>query len=117
MTRLGKILAALVLTVLTTFAFSSPAFAEPPAFSGNPAAGATVFAANCNACHGGGKNYVNPAKTLSKADLEKWGRYSEEKVIYQITNGGGGMAPFARLGPENIKNLAAYVLTQADKGW
>lgn len=111
MTRLGKILAALVLTVLTTFAFSSPAFA------GDAVAGQRVFNGNCQACHRGGKNTLNPQKTLSKADLTKYGKFSEDAIVAWVTSGGRGMPSFSRLGPTNIENVAAYVLEQAEKGW
>ena len=111
MTRLGKILAALVLTVLTTFAFSSPAFA------GDIAKGARVFKGNCQACHLGGKNTVNPKKTLKKEDLEKYGKFSEEAIYQQAMNGAGAMPSFRRLGEENLRNVAAYVYSQAENGW
>ncbi|MEB3177835.1 MAG: c-type cytochrome [Nostocaceae cyanobacterium] len=108
-----KILSVLLLGVaIFTFAFNRPAFAA------DAAAGAKVFSANCAACHVGGKNTVNPAKTLSKADLEKYGMYSAEAIIAQVTKGKMAMPAFkGRLKPEQIENVAAYVLEQADKGW
>lgn len=108
-----KIISVLLLGItIFTFAFSSPALAA------DAAAGKAVFTANCNACHLGGKNAVNPAKTLSKADLEKYGMYSAEAIINQVTNGKGAMPAFkGRLKPEQINNVAAYVLEQAEKGW
>lgn len=108
-----KIISILVLgAVIFSFAFSSPALA------GDAAAGKTVFAANCNACHMRGKNTVNPKKTLSKEDLEKYGKYSQEAIVMQVTKGAGAMPAFrGRLKPDQIQNVAAYVLEQADKGW
>ncbi|MHC5599832.1 MAG: cytochrome c6 PetJ [Nostoc sp.] len=95
-----------------TFAFSSPALA------GDAASGAKVFTANCASCHAGGKNLVNAAKSLKKADLEKYDMYSADKVIAQVTKGKGAMPAFgARLKADKIEDVAAYVLSQADKDW
>ncbi|MEA5509235.1 c-type cytochrome [Crocosphaera sp. UHCC 0190] len=91
----------------------------PPAFAdADVAAGAKVFTANCASCHAGGKNLVNGAKSLSKADLEKYGMYSQEAIVAQITNGKMAMPKFlGRLSAQQIEDAASYVLAQADKGW
>lgn len=94
------------------FLFNAPAFA-----GGDPVKGAAIFSANCIACHAGGKNVVNPEKTLALKDLQKYEKASEEAIITQVTNGAGAMPNFKRLGPDNIANVAAYVLQQAEKGW
>ncbi|MGF1482293.1 MAG: cytochrome c6 PetJ [Cyanophyceae cyanobacterium] len=80
--------------------------------------GAQVFSANCAACHAGGRNVVNAAKTLKKDALEKYDMYSMENIKQQIYNGKNAMPSFrGRLTDEQIENVAAYVLSQADKGW
>ena len=44
--------------------------------------------------------------------------YSQEAIVYQITNGKNAMPAFgSRLSSEQIENLSGYVLAQADKGW
>ncbi|NEP02819.1 MAG: c-type cytochrome [Symploca sp. SIO2E9] len=89
-----------------------------PALAADAAAGKQVFAANCAACHMGGRNVIMAPKTLKKDALEKYGMYSMEKIVYQVTNGKGAMPRFAgKLNPAQIDNVAAYVLDQADKGW
>ncbi|MDZ7961222.1 MAG: c-type cytochrome [Aulosira sp. DedQUE10] len=94
-----------------TFAFSKPALADS-------ASGAKVFSANCASCHAGGKNLVQANKTLKKDALEKYGMYSAEAIIAQVTNGKNAMPAFkGRLKPDQIEDVAAYVLEQADKGW
>ena len=66
-----KIISVLLLSVtIFTVAFSSPALAA------DAANGAELFKANCASCHLGGGNIVNRAKTLKKADLEKYDMYS-----------------------------------------
>lgn len=88
----------------------------PPALAAD--AGAQVFSANCAACHIGGGNAVNPAKTLKQADLSANGKDTAAAIVTQVTNGNGGMPAFGgRLTAEQIDNVAAYVLAQADKGW
>lgn len=109
-----RIVSVLLLGVaIFTFAFSRPALAE-----GDAAAGAKIFSANCASCHAGGKNLVNAQKTLQKDALEKYNMYSEEAIITQVTKGKNAMPAFGgRLKPEQIANVASYVLAQADKGW
>lgn len=109
-----KLLSLLLLMMaFLCFSLTSPALAE-----GDPVAGAKVFSANCASCHMGGKNVVNAAKTLKKDDLEKYGMYDESAVIAQITKGKMAMPAFSgRLSPQQIEDVAAYVLAKADQGW
>lgn len=108
-----RILSVLVLGLaIFTFAFSSPALA------GDAASGAKVFSANCAACHAGGKNLVQADKNLGKPALEKYGMYSAEAIITQVTKGKNAMPAFAgRLTATQIEDVAAYVLSEADKDW
>ncbi len=108
-----RILSVLVLGVaIFTFTFSNSALAA------GAAGGAKLFSSNCAQCHAGGKNLVNAAKTLKKADLEKYGMYSADAIIAQVTNGKGAMPAFGkRLKAAQIESVAAYVLEQADNGW
>lgn len=108
-----KILSIILLAVAVFgFAFNRPALAA------NTGKGAQIFNANCAACHMGGKNLVMANKSLSKADLEKYGMDSMDKIVYQVTNGKGAMPRFGgRLSDADIENVAAYVLEQAEKGW
>lgn len=111
--EMRKMITVILLGIaIFTFAFSSPALA------GDAASGAKVFSANCASCHAGGKNLVNAAKSLKKADLEKYDMYSADKIIAQVTKGKGAMPAFgARLKADKIADVAAYVLEQADKDW
>ncbi len=105
-----------LITIVTVFV--SMMFFAIPAHAADVDAGGKVFAANCAACHAGGRNAVNPAKTLQKAALEKYEMYSEAAIINQITNGKNAMPAFGKkLQPEQIENVTAYVVAQADKNW
>lgn len=80
--------------------------------------GAQIFANNCAACHIGGGNVVNGAKTLKQADLEQYGMASLEAITTQVTNGKAAMPAFkGRLSSEDIADVATYVLHQAEQGW
>jgi cytochrome c6 len=105
---------SLILLVLALFALTF----TRPALAGDLANGAKLFSANCAACHAGGKNVVNAAKTLQKGDLEKYSMNSLEAIKTQITKGKNAMPAFAgRLSEQEIDDVANYVLGQAEKGW
>ncbi|MBG1267079.1 cytochrome c6 PetJ [Nostoc sp. WHI] len=108
-----KIITVMLLGIaIFTFAFSSPALAA------DTVSGAKVFSANCASCHAGGKNLVQAQKTLKKDALEKYGFYSVEAIIAQVTNGKNAMPAFkGRLKSNQIEDVAAYVLSQADNDW
>lgn len=107
-----------ILATVVAFVSSAVFLFASPAMAADAAAGAQVFSANCAACHIGGGNAVNPAKTLKKDDLVANAKDTPGAVITQVTNGNGGMPAFGgRLTPEQIENVAAYVLSQSDKGW
>lgn len=112
--EMKKIITVMLLSgiAIFTFAFSSPALAA------NAVSGAKVFSANCASCHAGGKNLVQAQKNLKKDALEKYGLYSAEAIIAQVTKGKNAMPAFSkRLKPNQIEDVAAYVLSQADKDW
>ncbi len=106
----GALLIATLLPIGSLSAYAAP----------DVAVGQKVFTANCAACHRGGKNTVNPQKTLSLADLKKNQKDTPAAVIAQVTNGKGAMPAFGKTGklkPPEIESVAAYVLAQANKGW
>jgi cytochrome c6 len=89
-----------------------------PSFAVDLEAGAKIFKANCAACHALGSNRVVAAKTLKKEALEKYGMYSAEAIITQVTKGKNAMPAFGKkLKADEIENVASYVLAQADAGW
>lgn len=112
-----RLLSAILLAfAAATFAFNSLAWA------GDAVKGAQIFNANCASCHMGGKNVVNPTKTLNKSDLAKYlDGYQDdplEAIKHQVTVGKAGMPKFlGRLSSQDIEDVAAYVLAQSDKGW
>ena len=80
--------------------------------------GGQVFGNNCAACHVGGGNVVNGAKTLKLDALEKYEMASIEAITHQVTYGKNAMPAFkGRLSDNDIADVAAYVLNQAEQGW
>lgn len=107
-----KIIAVLLMITVTVFSFGQAALAT------DVTAGAKVFSANCASCHAGGKNLVNAQKNLKKETLEKYALNTPEAIITQVTKGKAAMPGFkGRLTAQQIENVAAYVLAQADKDW
>lgn len=111
--EMKKIITLILLGIaIFTFAFSSPALAA------DAISGAKVFSANCASCHAGGKNLVQAQKNLKKDALEKYDMYSAEAIIAQVTKGKNAMPAFGkRLKANQIEDVTAYVLEQADKDW
>ena len=98
--------------VITNFTWINPALA------GDAANGAKLFTANCASCHMGGGNVVMGNKTLKKDALEKYSMASLEGIVNQVTNGKNAMPAFGKkLSPQEIEDVATYVLDQAEKGW
>lgn len=111
--EMKKIITLILLGIaIFTFAFSSPALAA------DAISGAKVFSANCASCHAGGKNLVQAQKNLKKDALQKYDMYSAEAIIAQVTKGKNAMPAFGkRLKANQIEDVTAYVLEQADKDW
>ncbi|PSB06959.1 cytochrome C6 [filamentous cyanobacterium CCP2] len=109
-----RILVAIVFLTFTLI----PLGWNQPAIAADLANGAKVFSANCAACHVGGGNLVNAAKTLKKEALEQYQMASIDAITTQVTNGKAAMPAFkGRLTSAQIADVAAYVLDQAEKGW
>lgn len=74
--------------------------------------------ANCTQCHRGGLNTVIANKHLGQDALEKYNMDSIEAIAQQVRNGKNAMPAYGRrLTDEQIRDVAAYVLDQAEKGW
>ncbi|MBW4617870.1 MAG: c-type cytochrome [Cyanosarcina radialis HA8281-LM2] len=108
----------LISLAVLAIALLAVTFARPALAAGDAASGAKVFSANCAACHAGGNNVVMTEKTLKKEALAKFGMNSAEAIITQVTNGKNAMPSFkGRLSDQQIQDVAAYVLSQSEKGW
>lgn len=101
----------LTLTVLTiTF--------TPQALAADTTNGEKIFTAQCAGCHINGGNIVRRNKTLKQKALKKYGVDSQQAIAYLVRNGKNNMPAYQeRLSNQQIEDLSAYVLEQADKGW
>ena len=84
--------------------------------------GAQLFSSNCAACHMGGGNVIRASRTLSQTDLQAYlDSYTQdpiEAIEHQIENGKNAMPPYeGKLSVSEIDDVAAFVETQAEKGW
>ena len=87
-----------------------------PALAGSQAE--KIFQVNCAGCHPHGGNIIRRGKNLSKKALQRNGFDSLEAMTTLIANGRNNMSAFAeRLTPEEIENVANYVLKQAENNW
>lgn len=80
--------------------------------------GAEVFSVHCAGCHINGGNIIRRGKNLKKNALKRYGMDSLAAITNIVTNGKNNMSAYQeRLTTEEIENVAAYVLEQAEKDW
>jgi cytochrome c6 len=110
---LKKILTLAIVTfvlLISTFTLSASA--------ADTVNGEQIFSAQCAGCHINGSNIIRRGKNLKKQALKKYGMDSIEAVTSIVTNGKNNMSAYKeRLTEQQIQNVAAYVLEQAEKDW
>jgi quinohemoprotein ethanol dehydrogenase len=85
---------------------------SPGTTKGDAAAGATVFANNCQSCHGADGHGGNGGPDLTGIPSAK----NYNTVLGQVENGGAGMPPFkGQLTPKQIADVATYVTQKITK--
>lgn len=111
--RMNKLITILLLAIaIFCSAVTFPALAIP-----NPDT-ATLFTNNCAGCHLNGGNIVRRGKNLREKALKKYGMDSVETISQLVTNGKNAMPAYKdRLTEQQILDVSAYVLEQAQKGW
>ena len=74
--------------------------------------GESAFNEYCMACHPGGNNIFNPAKTLHKNDLDAHNIKTPEEIVNIMRNPGPQMTQFSKDDiPDNVaKEIAEYIL-------
>lgn len=101
-----------VMLIGVAIAFSVPALAA------DTPDGAKIFNVQCAGCHTNGGNIVRRGKTLKQQALKKYGMDSLEAIANIVTSGKGNMSAYKdRLTSEEIQEVSAYVLQQAETGW
>lgn len=80
--------------------------------------GAELFNSNCARCHINGQNLILPDKNLQYDTLQTYQMNSVEAIAYQIRHGKNIMPAFGdQFSPEQLENIATYVLMNAQQGW
>lgn len=94
---------------------------SPPTFAqnlDNLNQGAKIFHINCIGCHPNGNNIIRRGKNLKKRTLKRNGFDSIEAIANLVSNGKNNMSAFKnRLTENQIKEVAKYVLQQAENNW
>ncbi len=79
---------------------------------------AKIFEVHCAGCHLNGGNIVRRGKNLKQKALKKYGMDSIEAIANIVTNGKNNMSAYKdRLSEQQILDVSAYVLEQAQKDW
>ena len=90
----------------------------PPAIATSTRETATLFTNNCAGCHINGGNIVRRNKSLRSNALKKFGMDSTDAIAQLIKNGQYAMPAYkGRLTQQQIVDVSAYVLEQAEQGW
>ncbi len=80
--------------------------------------GEKVFEVHCAGCHVNGGNIIRRGKNLKMKALHKYGYDSVDAIADIVTNGKNNMSAFGdKLSEQEIKNVAQYVLQQAENNW
>ena len=109
-----KQIITIVLTILTALIISS----QPPALAADTNNGAEIFSIHCAGCHPNGNNIIRRGKNLKKRALRRNKLDSADAIASLVANGKNNMSAYKdRLSENQIENVAAYVLQQAEKGW
>ena len=119
--KFKKILPVLVLILTLAFveiATNSQIAIADTATTPATATPAEVFSTNCAGCHINGGNIIRRGKNLKQKALKKYGMDSIANISNLVTNGKGIMPAYkARLSEQQIIEVSAYVLLQAETDW
>lgn len=89
-----------------------------PVYAVNTQNGSEIFSVHCAGCHINGGNIIRRGKNLKKSALKRYGMDSLEAIQNIVTNGKNNMSAYKeKLTSEEIENVAAYVLEQAENNW
>jgi cytochrome c6 len=107
-----KHLIILLILILLNVNFISPALAA------DTVNGTQIFSVHCAGCHINGSNIIRRGKNLKMKALKKNNMDSIEAIASIVTNGKNNMSAYKdRLTEQQIQDVAAYVIEQAEKDW
>ncbi|MBD1936871.1 c-type cytochrome [Microcoleus sp. FACHB-68] len=89
-----------------------------PALAADIANGEQIFSVQCAGCHINGGNIIRRGKNLKQKALKRNGMDSIEAISSIVANGKNNMSAYKdRLSEQQIEDVSAYVLDQAEKDW
>ena len=89
-----------------------------PALAADTVNGTQIFSVHCAGCHINGSNIIRRGKNLKMKALKKNNMDSIEAIASIVTNGKNNMSAYKdRLTEQQIQDVAAYVIEQAEKDW
>ena len=107
-----------LLTFVLSRAIALLLFSQMTVLAANIDNGAKIFSVNCAGCHPKGGNIVRRGKNLRQKALHRNKVDSLEAIALMVTNGKNVMPAYQdRLSQQEIQEVAAYVLEQAEKDW
>jgi cytochrome c6 len=117
--KFTKIIIATVLILTLAFvAISSNPQTALADTTTNPLTEAEIFSLNCAGCHVNGGNIIRRGKNLKQKALKRYGMDSIANIVNLVTNGKNIMPAYKdRLSEQQILDVSAYVLLQAEKDW
>ncbi|MBC6474640.1 MAG: c-type cytochrome [Hormoscilla sp. GM102CHS1] len=108
----------LILGLLILSLSLAPVPGTPIARAADTANGAKIFQVHCAGCHPGGGNIIRRGKNLKKRALKRYKRDSLGAIASLVTKGKSPMSAYKdRLTAQEIEDVSAYVLEQAEKNW
>jgi cytochrome c6 len=107
-----------IFAIITVIFFWLATNFSHPALAADTINGAKIFDVNCAGCHINGGNIVRRGKTLKKKALKNNKMDSIDAIANIVTNGKNNMSAYKdRLSEQQIQDVAAYVLEQAENNW
>ncbi|MBD3882380.1 c-type cytochrome [Phormidium tenue FACHB-886] len=89
-----------------------------PALAASADTGAKIFETHCAGCHINGGNIVRRGKNLKLKTLQRNQMDSIEAIANIVANGKNNMSAYQdRLTEQQIQEVSAYVLEQAQQNW
>ena len=107
-----------IIAIVTVILLSCILVSNSSALAADADNGARIFSIHCAGCHPNGNNIIRRGKSLKKKALHRYKMDSVEAITDIVANGKNNMSAYRdKLSQQEIENVAAYVLEQAEKGW
>jgi len=108
----------MALSIFLTLTMVFNTILMPTALAADITNGAKIFDVHCVGCHIKGSNIIRRGKNLKMRALKRYHMDSVDAIVSIVTNGKNIMSAYKeRLTEQEIQDVAAYVLQQAQQKW